>query len=119
MQFKNLKSLKTEADIEAHWENLKPQLADLCSRINLLPCPTPKHRLCQSEIAQNLACLVRGVLLVCPVLNPCYIIKYALERLPLPQEFAQQELRALLDTLVADLTKSNLATSSEGITLKT
>lgn len=108
-QFKGLKSLKTEPDIEARWENLKPQLADLCSRINLLPCPTPKHRLCQSEIAQNLACLVRGVLLVCPILNPCLIIKIALERLPLPQEFAQQELRALLDTLVGDLSKAQLS----------
>ncbi|XP_013097409.2 nuclear pore complex protein Nup98-Nup96 [Stomoxys calcitrans] len=110
-KFKGLKSLKTEADIEARWENLKPQLADLCSRINLLPCPTPKHRLCQSEIAQNLACLVRGVLLVCPILNPCLIIKIALERLPLPQEFAQQELRALLDTLVGDLSKAQMVQS--------
>ncbi|XP_065354164.1 nuclear pore complex protein Nup98-Nup96 [Calliphora vicina] len=108
-KFKGLKSLKTEADIEARWENLKPQLADLCSRINLLPCPTSKHRLCQSEIAQNLACLVRGVLLVCPILNPCLIIKIALERLPLPQEFAQQELRALLDTLVGDLSKAQIS----------
>lgn len=104
-KFKSLKNLH-EGDIEARWENLKPQLADLCSRINLLPCPTPKHRLCQSEIAQSLACLVRGVLVVCPTLNPCLTIKIALERLPLPQEFAQQELRALLDALVTDLCNS-------------
>ncbi|XP_055923020.1 nuclear pore complex protein Nup98-Nup96 [Eupeodes corollae] len=104
-KFKSLKNLH-EGDIEARWENLKPQLADLCSRINLLPCPTPKHRLCQSEIAQSLACLVRGVLVVCPSLNPCLTIKIALERLPLPQEFAQQELRALLDALVIDLCNS-------------
>ncbi|XP_004537879.1 nuclear pore complex protein Nup98-Nup96 [Ceratitis capitata] len=117
-KFKGLKTLKTEADIEARWENLKPQLADLCSRINLLPCPTAKHRLCQSEIAQNLACLVRGVLLVCPVLNPCLIIKIALERLPLPQEFAQQELRALLDTLVDDLAKVSASENNELIMVK-
>ncbi|XP_054734622.1 nuclear pore complex protein Nup98-Nup96 [Anastrepha obliqua] len=117
-KFKSLKTLKTEADIEARWENLKPQLADLCSRINLLPCPTAKHRLCQSEIAQNLACLVRGVLLVCPVLNPCLIIKIALERLPLPQEFAQQELRALLDTLVDDLAKVNASENNEIMMVK-
>ncbi|XP_067619448.1 nuclear pore complex protein Nup98-Nup96 isoform X2 [Eurosta solidaginis] len=117
-KFKSLKTLKTEADIEARWENLKPQLADLCSRINLLPCPTAKHRLCQSEIAQNLACLVRGVLLVCPVLNPCLIIKIALERLPLPQEFAQQELRALLDTLVEDLAKVNAIENNDIISTK-
>lgn len=81
-------------------------MADLCSRINLLPCPTARHRLAQSEIAQNLAYLIRGVLIVCPSLNPCLIIKVALERLPLPQEFAQQELRLLLDALVNDLKKA-------------
>ncbi|KAL9891435.1 nuclear pore complex protein Nup98-Nup96 [Glossina fuscipes] len=108
-KFKSLKSLKSEADIEAHWENLKPQLADLCSRIKSLPCPTTKHSLCQSEIAQNLACLLRGVLLVCPVLNPCNIITIALELLPLPQEFAQRELRHLLDTLVDDLSKPEVS----------
>lgn len=100
--------LKTDADIEARWENLKPQLVDLCSRINLLPCPTSRHRLAQSEIAQNLAYLIRGVLIVCPNLNPCLIIKVALERLPLPQEFAQQELRLLLNTLVNGLEVAQL-----------
>lgn len=113
--------LKTDADIEARWENLKPQLADLCSRINLLPCPTSRHRLAQSEIAQNLAYLIRGVLIVCPSLNPCLIIKVALERLPLPQEFAQQELRLLLDALVNDLERAqrnrNAGTSSVAIKL--
>lgn len=102
-----------ESDIETRWESLKPQLADLCSRINLLPCPTAKHRLCQSEIAQKLACLVRGILLTCPILNPCLLIKIALEKLPLPQEFAQQELRVLLDTLVEKILKSNSYDESE------
>uniref|UniRef100_A0A1A9WVG8 Nuclear pore complex protein Nup98-Nup96 n=1 Tax=Glossina brevipalpis TaxID=37001 RepID=A0A1A9WVG8_9MUSC len=116
-KFKSLKSLKTEADIEARWENLKPQLADLCARIKSLPCPTTKHSLCQSEIAQNLACLLRGVLLVCPVLNPCIIIKIALELLPLPQEFAQRELRDLLDTLVHDLSKPEVNDNDNAMAL--
>ena len=98
-----LRNLSNKDDIETHWENIKPCLSELCSRIALLPCPSSKHRLCQSEIAQNLAGLVRGVLIMCPDLDPCLMIKFALERLPLPQEFAQQQLRALLDMLVEKL----------------
>ncbi|CAD7083702.1 unnamed protein product [Hermetia illucens] len=104
-KFENLKTVH-EGDIETRWESLRPQLADLCSRINLLPCPTSKHRLCQSEIAQKLACLVRGVLVTTTVQNPCLLIKITLEKLPLPQEYAQQELRVLLDTYVAEMLKT-------------
>lgn len=93
-----------EGDLEIHWDELKPQLAELCSRINLFPCPTSKHRLCQSEIAQKLSCLIRGVLLTTPSVNPCLLIKTTLEKLPLPQEYAQQELRVLLDTYFGDST---------------
>lgn len=84
-------------DIETRWEGLKPQLSELCSRINLFPCPTAKHRLCQSEIAQGLAILVNGMEILCPEINPCLLVKKALEKLPLPEEFAKQKIRALLD----------------------
>lgn len=99
-KFENLKSVP-ETDLETYWDALKPQLGDLCSRIMLFPCPTSKHRLCQSEIAQKLACLIRGILITKDV-NPCLVIKMALEKLPLPQEYAQQELRVLLDTYFTD-----------------
>lgn len=96
-KFENLKYIQEE-ELENCWEGLKPQLIDLCSRINLFPCPTSKHRLCQSEIAHKIACLLRGTS------EPCSVIQMALEKLPLPQEYAQQELRVLLDTfLVNDL----------------
>lgn len=86
-----------ERDIESRWEGLKPQLSELCSRINLFPCPTSKHRLCQSEIAQGLAVLVNGMEILCNESNPCVLVKRALEKLPLPEEFAKQQVRALLD----------------------
>lgn len=95
-QFESLKTIH-EDDIESRWEGLKPQLSELCSRINQLPCPTAKHRLCQSEIAQKLANLVSGVRIMCPELDPCVLIKVTLEKLPLPQEYAQQKLRTLLE----------------------
>lgn len=86
-----------ERDIESRWEGLKPQLSELCSRINLFPCPTPKHRLCQSEIAQGLAILVNGMQILSNEANPCVLVKMALEKLPLPEEFAKQQVRALLE----------------------
>lgn len=86
-----------ERDIETRWEGLKPQLSELCSRINLFPCPTAKHRLCQSEIAQGLAILVNGMEILSNEINPCLMLKKSLEKLPLPEEFAKQKIRALLE----------------------
>lgn len=91
-----LKSIH-QRDIETRWEGLKPQLSELCSRINLFPCPTAKHRLCQSEIAQGLAILVNGMEIICPDINPCLLVKEALEKLPLPEEYAKRKVRNLLD----------------------
>lgn len=97
--FSQYESLKTihERDIETRWEGLKPQLNELCSRISLFPCPTAKHRLCQSEIAQRLANLINGMRIVCPDLSPLIEMKLTLGKLPLPQEYAQQKLRFFLD----------------------
>ncbi|KAH8278767.1 hypothetical protein KR018_008952 [Drosophila ironensis] len=99
-KFKSIRNVNSIADINARWENLKPQLSELCSRICLLPCPTSKHRLCQSEIAQSLSCLVRGLCIVCPELQPTAVLKVAMDRLPLPQEFSSKELRILLEELL-------------------
>lgn len=95
--------------METSWEQLKPQLSELCSRINLFPCPTAKHRLCQSEIAQRLANLVSGVRVMCPELNACVLMKVILEKLPLPQEYAKQKFRALLEDsrLVEEMLQSS------------
>ncbi|KAH8312552.1 hypothetical protein KR044_011366 [Drosophila immigrans] len=99
-KFKQIHNVHSIEDIHARWENLKPQLSEICSRISLLPCPTSKHRLCQSEISKSLSCLVHGICIVCPELEPCAVLKMALERLPMPQEFSTKELSSLLDELM-------------------
>lgn len=99
-KFKQIHNVNSIADINARWENLKPQLSEICSRISLLPCPTSKHRLCQSEISKSLSCLVHGMCIVCPELEPCSVLKMAIERLPMPQEFSTKELSSLLDELM-------------------
>ncbi|XP_001658483.2 nuclear pore complex protein Nup98-Nup96 [Aedes aegypti] len=91
---------------EARLEELKPKLSDLCSVIKMFPCPTPKHRLCQSEIAQRLAYLIRSFFAQDPRINSCALMRSALEKLPLPQEYAKEELRHMLSAfLVEDLRK--------------
>ncbi|XP_017084133.2 nuclear pore complex protein Nup98-Nup96 [Drosophila eugracilis] len=99
-KFKQIRNVTNIADLNARWETLKPQLSEPCSRISLLPCPTSKHRLCQSEIAQSLSCLVHGMCIVCPEMEPSSVLKVALERLPLPQEFSSKELRIWLEELM-------------------
>lgn len=91
---------------EARLEELKPKLSDLCSVIKMFPCPTPKHRLCQSEIAQRLAYLIRSFFAPDPRINSCALLRSALEKLPLPQEYALEELRHMLGAfLTEDLRK--------------
>ncbi|BFF91513.1 nuclear pore complex protein Nup98-Nup96 [Drosophila madeirensis] len=102
-KFAQIQNVQNIEDIKARWENLKPQLSELCSRISLLPCPTAKHRLCQTEISQSLNCLVHGMCIVSPQMQSSAVLKVALERLPMPQEFLSKELRNLLDELLEDL----------------
>ncbi|XP_055590552.1 LOW QUALITY PROTEIN: nuclear pore complex protein Nup98-Nup96 [Uranotaenia lowii] len=87
---------------EARLEQLKPKLSDLCSVIKMFPCPTPKHRLCQSEIAQRLAYLIRSFFTQDPSINSCALMRNALEKLPLPQEYALEELRHMLSAFLAE-----------------
>lgn len=87
---------------EARLEQLKPKLSDLCSVIKMFPCPTPKHRLCQSEIAQRLAYLIRSFFAPDPRINSCALLRSALEKLPLPQEYALEELRHMLGAFLSE-----------------
>lgn len=100
-RFERLKAVP-DAHIDAAWLQLQQPLSELCSRINLFPCPTAKHRLCQSEIAQRLANLVSGMRLTGGPAGPadlstCTLMRVILEKLPLPQEYAAQKLRTLLE----------------------
>lgn len=101
-QFEKLKEASTDDELETKWEDIKPELTELCSRINLFPCPTMKHRLCQSEIAQKLACIVGGIAQTNPQINACNLVRLSLEKLPLPQEYAQNLMRTLINIFVAN-----------------
>lgn len=106
-RFERLRIDPDAVHIEVVWQQLQQPLSELCSRINLFPCPTSKHRLCQSEIAQRLANLVSGARLTTGAsgdcagigvdLSTCTLMRVILEKLPLPQEYAKQKLRALLE----------------------
>lgn len=103
LQFENLKNAASNEEIEIKWEILKPILTELCSRINLFPCPTAKHRLCQSEISQKLVCIVGGIIQAnSDEINPCQLVRMSLEKLPLPLEYAQNELRMVIDSFAVD-----------------
>jgi nuclear pore complex protein Nup98-Nup96 len=85
-------------------EQIKPKLSDLCSTIKLFPCPTSKHRLCQSEISQKLAFIIRSFYATSANSDedPCALMRLALEKLPLSQEFARQELRHVLTAFLKE-----------------
>ncbi|XP_070502956.1 nuclear pore complex protein Nup98-Nup96 [Chironomus tepperi] len=90
-------------------QQLSPLLSDLCSSIKLFPCPTPKHRLCQCEIAKQLAFIIRNFYATSNAYgNQAFsMIRTALEKLPLPQEFAQQELKHVLTTFLMERLTTN------------
>lgn len=97
-------NLEEEADEDLFLEQISPKLSELCSIIRLFPCPTSKHRLCQCEIAKKLAFIIRNFY----ANSSAYgsqggaLMRTALERLPLPQEFAQQELKHVLRNLMVE-----------------
>ncbi|XP_055387483.1 nuclear pore complex protein Nup98-Nup96 [Condylostylus longicornis] len=89
-------------DMKSKWNSLNPIISEICSRLNHFPCPTSKHKLCQSEMAQKLTCLIRTFLLTWQDDNTNKILKMTLGMLPLPQEFLQQELRFLFANITAN-----------------
>ncbi|EDV94992.1 nuclear pore complex protein Nup98-Nup96 [Drosophila grimshawi] len=102
-KFGQIHNVTSNSEMLARWENLKPQLSEICSRISLLPCPTSKHRLCQTEISKCLTCLVHGIRIVWEEFDSCYVIEMALDRLPMPQEFITKEHSNLLEEFMQNM----------------
>ncbi|XP_033229340.1 nuclear pore complex protein Nup98-Nup96-like [Belonocnema kinseyi] len=86
-------------------ELLQPQLTSLCSKINLFPCPTAKHRLCQAEIAKRTLQLARSLLMLQSNDNKITgrVLVHLISQLPLPEDYAQQELRPLINMCAAQV----------------
>ncbi|PNF16103.1 Nuclear pore complex protein Nup98-Nup96 [Cryptotermes secundus] len=87
-------------------EKLQPQLSGLCARINMLPCPTAMDRLCQSEIAKRTVHVVRNVLLLQKGVGgvSSRVLAHLVTQLPLPEDYAQQELRQVVSSCMAEFT---------------
>ncbi|KZC05431.1 Nuclear pore complex protein Nup98-Nup96 [Dufourea novaeangliae] len=88
-------------EISYNLELLKPRLACLCLKINQFPCPTAKHRLCQAEIAKRTLHLARSLLQTNE--NRSTVILQLVSQLPLPEDYAQQELRPIVNMRVNEI----------------
>ncbi|XP_033343033.1 nuclear pore complex protein Nup98-96 isoform X1 [Megalopta genalis] len=82
-------------------ELLRPRLTCLCLKINQFPCPTAKHRLCQAEIAKRTLHLARSLLQANE--NKSTVILQLVLQLPLPEDYAQQELRPIVNMRVNEI----------------
>ncbi|CAK9815503.1 Nuclear pore complex protein Nup98-Nup96 [Anthophora plagiata] len=100
----DLESLLRGADprvISSKLESLKQRLSSLPSKINQFPCPTAKHRLCQAEIAKRTLHLARSLLQSNE--NRSTSILQMMAQLPLPEDYAQQELRPIVNMRVNEI----------------
>ncbi|XP_012260239.2 nuclear pore complex protein Nup98-Nup96 isoform X2 [Athalia rosae] len=86
-------------------ELLQPELKTLCAKINQFPCPTAKHRLCQAEIAKRTAHLVRSLVLLQSdgKRSTSKSLTNLVMQLPLPEDYAQQELHHIVSMCVNEL----------------
>ncbi|XP_076757101.1 nuclear pore complex protein Nup98-96 isoform X2 [Xylocopa sonorina] len=87
--------------ISSTLESLKQRLSSLPSKINQFPCPTAKHRLCQAEIAKRTLHLARSLLQSNE--NRSTSILQLVSQLPLPEDYAQQELRPIINMRVNEI----------------
>lgn len=85
-------------DVGYKLEKIQPQLSRLCARINNLPCHNAKDRLCQCEIAKRACTLVRNVTQLQRGESSVWstTLSQLIAQLPLPEDYAQQELQQLL-----------------------
>ncbi|XP_076648860.1 nuclear pore complex protein Nup98-96 isoform X2 [Halictus rubicundus] len=100
----DIESLLRGADhreISYKLELLKPRLTCLYLNIHRFPCPTAKHRLCQAEIAKRALHLSRGLLQADE--NKSTVILQLVSQLPLPEDYAQQELRPIVNMRVNEI----------------
>ncbi|XP_036379424.1 nuclear pore complex protein Nup98-Nup96 [Megalops cyprinoides] len=92
-------------------ERLHTEVTSLCSRIELIPCSKAKDRLAQSEMAKRVANILRVVLSLqqggdaAPdqVHIPLRHLAPHIGRLPMPEDYALEELRGLTQSYLREL----------------
>lgn len=77
--------------------------------IRFFPCPTVKHRLCQSEIAKKLAFIIRKFYASSNIhgIQSGALLRAALDKLPLPQETCQQEMKHIMTAFLLEKLKTD------------
>ncbi|XP_077255171.1 nuclear pore complex protein Nup98-96 isoform X1 [Temnothorax americanus] len=100
-----LKSAPDYRGLTYQLEALKPRLTGLCNKIDQFPCPTAKHRLCQAEIAKRTVHLARNMLLLQKneQRSVTKLLVRLISQLPLPEDYAQQELRPTVNMRVTEI----------------
>ncbi|XP_072517838.1 nuclear pore complex protein Nup98-Nup96 [Salminus brasiliensis] len=91
-------------------ERLHTDVTSLCSRIELLPCSKAKDRLAQSEMAKRVANILRVVLSLQqggegtpdPHHIPLCQLAPHIGRLPMPEDYALEELRSLTQSYLRE-----------------
>lgn len=101
-QIQNLLHSSDSCAINYKLELLKPSLTSLCSKIDQFPCLTAKHRLCQAEIAKRTLHLAKNLFILQANENTSMVkvLVYLISQLPLPEDYAQQELRPIINMCV-------------------
>ncbi|OBS74662.1 hypothetical protein A6R68_14816 [Neotoma lepida] len=97
-------------------EHLHTKVTSLCNRIEQIPCYSAKDRLAQSDMAKRVANLLRVVLSLQhapdatsnstpdPHRVPLRLLAPHIGRLPMPEDYALEELRGLTQSYLRELT---------------
>ncbi|XP_051005035.1 nuclear pore complex protein Nup98-Nup96 isoform X2 [Acomys russatus] len=97
-------------------ERLHTKVTSLCNRIEQIPCYNAKDRLAQSDMAKRVANLLRVVLSLQhasdatsnstpdPQQVPLRLLAPHIGRLPMPEDYALEELRGLTQSYLRELT---------------
>ncbi|KAG1655392.1 Nuclear pore complex protein Nup98-Nup96 [Nymphon striatum] len=89
-------------------EKLQPKVISLCTRISSLPTTNAKEILCQSEMSKKTANLLKTVLSLqndgMPVSTS--ILQPHIENLPMPEDYALQELQNLNRLYMLEITEA-------------
>ena len=116
LEVKKLVQDRDETKVGYYMEKLRPQVMNICSRINSLDTSTAKNRLCQAEIAKKVAHLMRAVVSLQHLggepgameasSSAAADLAEQLAQLPLPDDYELQELRTLTRMYMRELIQS-------------
>uniref|UniRef100_K9J3Z7 Nuclear pore complex protein Nup98-Nup96 n=1 Tax=Desmodus rotundus TaxID=9430 RepID=K9J3Z7_DESRO len=106
-------------------EQLQTKVTSLCNRVEQIQCYNAKDRLAQSDMAKRVANLLRVVLSLQhapdatsdstpdPQQVPLRLLAPHIGRLPMPEDYALEELRSLTQSYLRELTLQELTVGSQ------